>query len=1148
MLHVHHAGRAERLVDALVELLSTPPDDPFTPEVVAVPSRGVQRWLEQQLARRLGTSAGSSGHGGGSPGRADGVAANILMPFPGRLLQPVWSAADGAVVLGHTDLGDDPWRPGPLTWRLLHLAPEVGVSLAGAARARHVAELFDRYAVYRPALLHGWASGHDHDADGQPLDPAMRWQPALWRSVASSLATRTPDPAARLRAAVSALEDQPALADLPDRVCVLALGALPASSLVVLDALAAHREVHVLLLHPSPGWWLATAATAVPPGLPPHPRATVVARHPLLSTWGQVAFETQQALRAGSDGGERHARWYPLDPEAGGSAGLGGADGADQDTLLHRLQLDVRLDRPPAEGPVHVWDPADRSVQVHGCHGFTRQVEVLRDTIGHLLADHEAGLVPADVLVLCTDLDRARPVVQSVLGPVAEHSHRTSGAPRFPLTMADGSTRSSAIAPGTVDDAMVDGLLTVLRTARGRSTGTAIAALAALAPVRRRLGFTDVDLARLDTWIEAANVRWGLDAAHLAEHRLPGEVAVTSWEAALDRLLLGLASSPDEHRIGIGDRRPSPAVGLDDAPGIGRLAELVHRVRVLRPRLAGRAPASTWADLLRDVVDTFLAADPGQPWQSRRLERLLDQVDAERAVAGPDVDPDLALDDVLALLATAWHHGGGGAPWGSGGITVCSLGELRGVPFPVVCILGLDDDAVRAAVNPPDDLLTRAPRTGDRDARSEQRALLLDAVLAARRHLVITHDGHDVRTNQALAPTVPLAELLDVIDLTTGIDPGAAGVDGRDDDRPVPTSHRLVVHHPRQAFAEACLRPGALGLPGPWSFDPEALAGARIRRQGRATPAELCDLLLPAAVDPGVVVALADLCSALCNPVGSFLERGLGLRLPRTPEERIDLVPTSLEALARWQLGQHLLDVRARPDLDPDEADALWLRLARADGLLPAGRFADRAIAAARAQVGAIASELDGRGLPLRGDGTVDVDVELPGGRRVVGSIGGVHGGTLVRVRAGDVRAKDVLPTRLELLALAASGHTYDAVLVGANHADVVHEQLRVLGDQQTARVALAALVDLSVRCTRSALPVPAALGAHWAGALHHPKRNNRTPSAAWRYDQFTPANVVVFGHLDEHTDLAERRALDDGTPAPQLAHLLWRLLEGVPG
>ena len=58
VLVVHRAERATVLADALAELLATPLDDPVAGELVAVPAKGVERWLAQRLSQRLGTADG----------------------------------------------------------------------------------------------------------------------------------------------------------------------------------------------------------------------------------------------------------------------------------------------------------------------------------------------------------------------------------------------------------------------------------------------------------------------------------------------------------------------------------------------------------------------------------------------------------------------------------------------------------------------------------------------------------------------------------------------------------------------------------------------------------------------------------------------------------------------------------------------------------------------------------------------------------------------------------------------------------------------------------------------------------------------------------------------------------------------------------
>src|SRR5262245_2434248 len=86
MFHVHRAERADALVDALAAVLAQRLDDPFTPEILAVPTRGMERWLTQQLSTRLGVSSG----------RADGVCANVEFPFPGTLVNATLAAITGS--------------------------------------------------------------------------------------------------------------------------------------------------------------------------------------------------------------------------------------------------------------------------------------------------------------------------------------------------------------------------------------------------------------------------------------------------------------------------------------------------------------------------------------------------------------------------------------------------------------------------------------------------------------------------------------------------------------------------------------------------------------------------------------------------------------------------------------------------------------------------------------------------------------------------------------------------------------------------------------------------------------------------------------------------------------------------------------------
>ena len=100
VFHIHRAERADGLVDALGDVISAPLADALQAEVVAVPTRGVERWLTQRLSVVLGAS----------PGRGDGVCANVEFPFPGRLVNGAVATAGGV------DREADPWLPERSVW------------------------------------------------------------------------------------------------------------------------------------------------------------------------------------------------------------------------------------------------------------------------------------------------------------------------------------------------------------------------------------------------------------------------------------------------------------------------------------------------------------------------------------------------------------------------------------------------------------------------------------------------------------------------------------------------------------------------------------------------------------------------------------------------------------------------------------------------------------------------------------------------------------------------------------------------------------------------------------------------------------------------------------------------------------------------
>jgi exodeoxyribonuclease V gamma subunit len=1061
-LVVHRSERADALVVDLGDVLSTGLPDPLQTEVISVPTRGVERWLTQRLSARLGTS----------PGRADGVCANVDFPFPGRLIGGAVAAASGV------ERDEDPWLPERAVWPLLDLIDAgmdepwlatVAGHLAGSTRsrrfgtARHLTDLYDRYAVHRPEMLRAWAAGGDVDDAGTPLPADSRWQAELWRRLRDRIGT--PGPAERLQEACNRLIADPALADVPERFSLFGLTRLPASYLQVLRALAAHRDVHLFLLHPSPALWDAVAAAGPPPRRRADDHTAELPRHPLLASWGRDAREMQLVLAAGDQPlTERHHA----------------VDAGPPTTLLHRLQYAVRNDEPPAyeRDELPTLDPDDRSIQVHACHGRARQVEVLRDAVLHLLLD-DPTLEPRDVIVMCPDIEAFAPLIHATFGAGADPDEDDGGPVDLRVRLADRSLRQTNPVLGAV--------WALLALADSRVTASQIVDFAGREPVRRRFRFDDDDLSRISEWVAATGIRWGLDAPHRAPFALD-VLAQNTWSAGLDRVLLGVAMADEDQRL-VGGVVPLDDVDSGSIDLAGRFAELIDRLQAALDALAGPQPVAGWVGAVAGAADALAAVTSDDAWQRTQLQAILDDVLTE-AAGSP---ARLELAEFRTLLSDRLRGQPTRANFRTGHLTVCTLVPMRSVPHRVVCLLGLDDGAFpRKTERDGDDLVLLDPHVGDRDGRSEDVQLLLDALLAATERLVVAYAGRDERTNAERPPAVPVGELLDVIDRTVRLHGGA------------PARAQVVVHHPLQPFDGRNFIPGRLVPDRPWSFDPVTLEGARALAGERIPPAPfLAGTLPPKSLE---IIELDQLVRFVEHPVRAFLRQRLGISLADWSVDLADALPVDLDGLESWEIGDRMLQARlAGAGMDA----CIAAELAR--GHLPPGALSESALARMRPVIDRLLAAT-----PAGDPDSVEVNVRLDDGRLLVGTVAGVIGNVARTVTYSRLKAKHRLAAWARYLALEGR---YDVVTVarrrtgGEPYRDISVARIAAGAlDQATARQHLHDLITLYDRGLCQPLPVYCATSAAYAATPATAAARKAWESARYPGECADPEHQLVLG------------------------------------
>lgn len=1110
----------------------------MAPEWIVVTTAGVQRWLSLELARRLGVSDAN---------RSDGVAANLDMIFPGTLARRVLSP--------DTDRAEDPWHLDRLAWVVLDVLENDGTDtdarlgplnrLAPGAtqwgRARRLADLFDRYLLHRPSMLARWTTGHDVDGANMPLPDRMAWQPHLWRLIHARIGV--PSPAERHKERLAEIRAGDCPKDVPERVSLFGLSTIPGGGpfLETLEALGTQRDVHLLAHQPSPA---VTRAVVAAGSTARHrvlhradDKSGELVSHPLLLSWGRPARESLVLLA------DHRTEFTADEPNAA----------PEPTSLLERVQHDLCTDTAPVGDFLPA--PGDRSIQIHTCHGSTRQVEVLRDQILHLLAD-DPTLTEDDIVVLCPALDEFAPIIESVLGsPTGPEGYADGAAmpsaPTLSYRLTDRSLRTTSPLLGALG-ALVELL-------DSRFSDAAVLDFVNLSPVRERFGLEDDDLTTLADWVETANTRWGLDGAHRARWGIAASYEAGTWRSAIDRLLLGIAVSDDPDNLAVGQMLPIGVEGSNTAVA-GRLADLLTRLADLTDAVQGTRPVHEWLRLLQNAAATLFAVDPDSGWQQTRLSNLLEDLAAQAVIGSETCGVDLALADIRHLLGSNLQGTAGRADFFRGGVTISSPTPLRGIPYRVVCLLGMDESAFAAGSPNGDDLTTADPRLGDRDRRSDARQSLLETVLAARQHLVVIRTGRSVVTNQPVPAAVVVAELLDVV--TDTIDPAVRQS----------VVSRLTITHPRQSFDERNFEMvgspsvGA-GLDGPWSFDSLARAGAVSRlSSGESRPF----LATPLADTTPAVIALADLREFLINPPRWFLRSILEVSLPDNPSrdmgklvaptigasgvaraaEGRDLVLT-LEPLEAWGLRNRFLAHR-RSGGDAQS----FLRRERAAELLPPGRLAQAELSEAEGLIDALMGALDELGAREPSTEHRPIDITLPDGTRIVGTVADDASDHLGPVVASVSKASDrqLLGPWLDLMALTADDpdpHWTFVLLNRPSSKTAKGYQERVLeipvaeADRRHERAvaALTLVVDLFRRGSCEPLPIfPRLSPALFKGT---------SASGAWNSDSFSIGDSadewiqVAFDHATvEHISSLPLKPSDPDGPgsdrARRYAHHLW--------
>ena len=1147
-----HSHRSEVLADTLTAWLRAHPLQPLESEVVLVQSNGMAEWIKIELARQGGA------HGG--------VCAATRVELPSRFLWRTYRQVLGS----HNVPPDSPLDKLPMTWRLMALLPAclsdaVFQPVAGFLRvnananaspepdrllqlASRLADLFDQYQIYRPDWLQDWAAGRDvlRKAAGQDeLGEDQLWQAELWRRVLATLdesqreATR---PALHARALAHLQSGQPLASPVARRVSVFGMSHMPGQLLEMLAALATHSQVMLAVPNPCQYHWgdiidgrewlqaerrrhaYRGQALAALPLAQMHLHAPT-----LLAAWGRQGRDFIRQLDAFDDlqAAQQLTQWPRLDF-------FDDVPGEDPTRMLAQLQRRIRDLEPSSGGaPAQPLRQGDASLTFSVAHSPVRELEVLHDQLLQWFhaPPGDQPLSPRDVVVMVPDIEVMAPAIRAVFG-----QYKRSDARFIPYDIADLGAQATS--------GLIHAVEWLLALPQQRSRMSELVELLEVPALAARFGLKDEHLPTLTRWMAGSGIRWGLSAEHRAGLGLGVCGDDNSALFGVQRMLMGYACGADPVDDGVSlGVSPYPEVGGLDAELAGSLAHLLQALIDWWQICTQSATPAQWAERCRAMLAAlFKPRDDNDRNALAALDQALN--DWVRACG----EAGFAEAVPLAVARSAWLEALKTPRleqrFRAGGVTFCTLMPMRAIPFKAVCLLGMNDgDYPRRSPRADFDLmgLPGLSRPGDRSRRDDDRQLMLEALLSARRTLYVSWSGRSVRNNSEQPPSVLVSQLRDEIDALWG--------EG--------TAKRLTTVHPLQPFSrqyfeqDSTLQTFALewraaqtdARPGD---DAAALHGNSngnlhdpLNAQPSAPQNDPIQLEPLQSATGTPVITLGQLGRFLQKPVGAFFRERLQVNLDVERSELPGEELFGLGGLDLYQLLDHELQ-HVSTDLTPHNMPSYTQRVVqrlRQAGAMPLAGVgeleAHKLSLKLEAMLGAALQERQDYPQPAP---RVLIDLAYPQ-VHLQDALSGVlsrhgHAWMLLSLRANalaDLKGKPpkALPAKLIdvwliSLASAAMGQPLVCVVVGANAV------LRVPPPEpQAARAQLQVLLDTWTEGMRWPLPVPPVLALQWLkdpdnlnalhdlyeGSSHVRAERNKDPALARTYP--TLSEVLDSGHFE---------------------------------
>ncbi len=685
--------------------------DVFRPVYIVTQTEGMNVWLKQQLANRLG------------------IVANIRFLKPNESVHLLFRKISGTYKrsislhdftwLLYTLLDENEFKSRYPFIAQYYSSKHSDSDLKRMALAQQVADLFDQYQVYRTAMTEEWNTSKD-DYDN--------WQKTLWINAMNRIGDNFPDKnyiGKFISEAVQIPDNQLILKEEISNLYFFGISLITNYHYAIINSVSKFVDVQFLIQNPAPeDYWFEEKTEKLISFLQSkgyYDKSEKSDANPLLVSWGKLIqdtflmiFEDSQILNTMEE----------LPSEI-----------PNPDTLLHRIQKSVYENEKQFKIPKNLL--YDGSITINSCFNPLREVQVLYNYLVHLIDKRNEELSARDIVVMVSDIDTYASYIKAVFDNAPYH---------FRYTIADESF--------AVSDSLSNALIEILSLRENQFTSETIVRLLDFSAIRNNFRINDVEFVR--NLIREANIRFGTVG------KKEDDTYYVSWQYGLKRIMYGLCMSGGNEY----ETENESLYPLDSVEGF-QMAQTVHftyfielLIQSVQSRKTKRT-LSEWVNYVEDTVFQFIGErEENEDEDYLLLLKELENYNLLQELFNEKVSYDVFLYDFLPILKNAKRS----RAFASSGITFCSLIPMRSIPFKVVALLGMDYDKFPRIENRVSfDLMLKEKQRGDRNIKQNDKHLFLETLVSAEDYLYISYIGQNVKDNSSIPPSSMVDELIDFI-------------------------------------------------------------------------------------------------------------------------------------------------------------------------------------------------------------------------------------------------------------------------------------------------------------------------------------------------------------------------------------------------